>query len=187
MNRGMYRKVSSSAITSQPSRTVVFLGPSKSLGTQKWETPVGKVIEGMDSVKKLYSGYGDGPPFGKGPAQGKIQSGRRYIEENFPLLDCFKTCKVERGVKPVAAIETKHSEKNQWEEPRRIRDEAQHETKHHKKPVETIPRLNDERKKLGVRRSDTVMHAFAAFAVIILVLLLFFGYRKSGRKGSKTS
>lgn len=144
--------------------------------------PVGKLIEGMDNVKNLYSGYGDGPPFGKGPAQGKIHSGRRYIEENFPLLDSFKTCTVQRGVQPV-------TEKKQWQEPKPIRDEAQHETKHHKKPIAAIPRLNDERKKVGVgaRRSETMTHAFAAFAIIILAVLLIFGYRRSGRKGSKTS
>ena len=35
---------------------------------------------------------------------GKIHSGPRYIEENFPLLDSFKTCTVERGVKPAVAV-----------------------------------------------------------------------------------
>jgi len=152
------------------------IGPSTSLGTQKWETPVGKMIEGMENVKNFYSDYGDGPPFGKGPAQGKIHSGRRYIEENFPLLDHFKTCTVERGVTPV--------QEKKWTEPKRIRDEHQHDTKHHKKKIDAVPRLNDKRK---FKRSDTMTHAFAAFAVIILVLLLLFGYRKSGRKGGKKS
>ena len=35
------------------------------------------------------------PPWGKGPPQGKVyQEG--YMEENFPLSDKFKHCKVER-------------------------------------------------------------------------------------------
>lgn len=165
---------------------VDYTGSSKSLGTQKWETPVGKMVEGMENVKNFYSGYGDGPPFGNGPAQGKIHSGPRYIEENFPLLDHFKTCTVQRGVAPVADVS----------EPKRIRDENQHESKQHKKQQaavpnlteERVPRLNDGRKQaLLPRRSDTWTHAFAAFAVIILVLLMIFGYRKSGRKGSKKS
>ena len=151
------------------------LGPSTSLGTQKWETPVGKMVEGMENVRNLYSGYGDGPPFGKGPAQGKIHSGRRYIEENFPLLDHFKTCTVERGVSAIA-------EEKAWVEPKRIRDENQHEVKLHKKTL-TVPRLNDER-KLG--RSETMTSAFAAFAAIVLVMLLIFGYRNSGRKGKSS-
>jgi cyclophilin family peptidyl-prolyl cis-trans isomerase len=177
---------------SRTSQLFISYGPSKSLGTQKWETPVGKMIEGMENVRNLYSGYGDGPPFGKGPAQGKIHSGPRYIEENFPLLDSFKTCTVEQGVKPMHP--KVHVEKKQWQEPKRIRDEMQHEAKHHKKPGggATIPRLNDERKKIVThasppRRSELASHAFAALAIIILVLLLVFGYRKSGRKGSKTS
>ena len=60
------------------------------------ETPIGEVIEGMENVENFYSQYGDGPPFGKGPAQGKIHSGSGYIEENFPKLDKFLHCKVER-------------------------------------------------------------------------------------------
>lgn len=71
-------------------------GSSQSLGTQPWETPVGKVIEGMENVRNFYS-YGDMPPWGEGPVQGKIYSGRSYIEENFPLTAKFLTCTVERG------------------------------------------------------------------------------------------
>lgn len=153
------------------------VGPSHSLGTQKWETPLGKVIEGMENVRNFNSDYGDGPPFGKGPAQGKIHSGRRYIEENFPLLDYFKACTVERGVTPV--------EVKKWTEPKRIRDEHQHENKHHKKKFDSVPRLNDTRKQF--RRSDTMTHMFAVFAIIVLVILLVFGYRRSGRKGAKKS
>jgi hypothetical protein len=55
---------------------------------------LGEVIEGMDNVENLYS-YGDMPPWGNGPPQGKVhQPG--YIEENFPKSDKFLHCKVER-------------------------------------------------------------------------------------------
>lgn len=157
----------------------IYVGPSTSLGTQKWETPLGKVVEGMQNVRNLYSGYGDGPPFGKGPAQGKIHSGRRYIEENFPLLDYFKTCKVERGVSAIVAEDASKP----ITKPKHIRDENQHEAKTHKKPA-TVPRLNDVQ-KMG--RSESVTMTFAAFAIVILALLLVFGYRNNGRKGSKSS
>ena len=51
----------------------------------------------MDNVRKLYSGYGDMPPWGKGPKQGPIHNrGSSYIEEEFPLLDRFETCSVKR-------------------------------------------------------------------------------------------
>lgn len=48
----------------------------------------GKVVEGMDVVKKLYGGYGEGAPRGRGPSQGLIaQQGNQYLEERFPKLD----------------------------------------------------------------------------------------------------
>jgi len=51
-------------------------------------SPFGEVTQGMEVVESLYSGYGDGPPFGPGPDQGKIQAeGRKYLETNFPKLD----------------------------------------------------------------------------------------------------
>lgn len=49
----------------------------------------------MENVEQLYS-YGDMPPWGKGPVQGKIHGHPEYIEENFPNMDKFVHCKVER-------------------------------------------------------------------------------------------
>ena len=50
--------------------------------------PFGKVVEGMESVKELYSGYGEGEPNGKGPGQGKIyRGGNDYLKAEFPELD----------------------------------------------------------------------------------------------------
>jgi cyclophilin family peptidyl-prolyl cis-trans isomerase len=74
-------------------------------GTQPWETPVGKVLEGIEHIQDFYHEYGDGPPFGKGPAQGRIHTGRAYIDENFPLLDSFKECHTQR-IQPDQADET---------------------------------------------------------------------------------
>lgn len=80
---------------SRTSQLFIAYADSKTLGTQKWETPIGKVIDGMQNVKNFYS-YGDMPPWGQGPVQGKIHSGRSYIEDNFPLTDKFHTCTVQR-------------------------------------------------------------------------------------------
>lgn len=67
------------------------------LGNSPWETPFGEVVEGMENVRNLCSGYGDMPPWGKGPQQGPIRNqGSSYIEENFSLLDKFETCTVKR-------------------------------------------------------------------------------------------
>ncbi len=61
-----------------------------------WETPVGTVIEGMNVVHQLYSGYGDMPPWGNGPEQSKIENlGSSYIEKNFPDLDKILNCRVQ--------------------------------------------------------------------------------------------
>jgi len=51
-------------------------------------SPFGKVVEGFESVKALYSGYGEGAPNGKGPGQGKLyRGGNEYLEAEFPELD----------------------------------------------------------------------------------------------------
>jgi peptidyl-prolyl cis-trans isomerase A (cyclophilin A) len=50
--------------------------------------PFGKVVDGFESVKGLYSGYGEGEPNGKGPGQGKLyRRGNEYLKGEFPELD----------------------------------------------------------------------------------------------------
>lgn len=45
-------------------------------------------------MDKLYKGYGDIPPFGKGPDQQKLHNrGNSYIKESFPLTDFITSCK----------------------------------------------------------------------------------------------
>eukprot|EP01126_Amoeba_proteus_P022389 TRINITY_DN2262_c0_g4_i2.p1 TRINITY_DN2262_c0_g4~~TRINITY_DN2262_c0_g4_i2.p1 ORF type:complete len:169 (+),score=29.49 TRINITY_DN2262_c0_g4_i2:436-942(+) len=65
------------------------------LGQQPWEVPIGYVLRGMDVIDRLYDGYGDVPPFGQGPSQKEIYAaGNQYLEEKFPLLSRFGTCKI---------------------------------------------------------------------------------------------
>lgn len=55
-------------------------------------SPFGEVVEGMEVVDALYSGYGDDG----GPDQGKLQTqGNAYLEKDFPKLDSIKTARVE--------------------------------------------------------------------------------------------
>ena len=55
----------------------------------------GEVVEGMDVVDKLHSGYGEGAPRGSGPNQAKVQSdGNKYLEAEFPKLDYIKSAKI---------------------------------------------------------------------------------------------
>src|SRR6266481_3357965 len=52
----------------------------------------GQVTEGMDVVDKLYGGYGEGAPGGRGPDQGLIGTrGKAYLQQNFPHLDTVKS------------------------------------------------------------------------------------------------
>jgi peptidyl-prolyl cis-trans isomerase A (cyclophilin A) len=57
--------------------------------------PFGKVVEGMDVVDKIYSGYGEGAPNGGGPDQGRIQTeGNAYLKKDFPNLDYIKSATI---------------------------------------------------------------------------------------------
>jgi peptidyl-prolyl cis-trans isomerase A (cyclophilin A) len=57
--------------------------------------PFGKVVEGMDAVKALYSGYGEGAPNGKGPSQGQaFRQGNAYFKAQFPELDYIKSATI---------------------------------------------------------------------------------------------
>jgi peptidyl-prolyl cis-trans isomerase A (cyclophilin A) len=55
-------------------------------------SPFGQVTEGMEVVDKLYSGYGEGAPDGRGPSQDLIGNrGRAYLEKSFPKLDSIRS------------------------------------------------------------------------------------------------
>ncbi|HXJ95783.1 MAG TPA: peptidylprolyl isomerase [Terriglobia bacterium] len=54
--------------------------------------PFGQVVEGMDVVDKLHSGYGEGAPQGSGPDQSQIEAkGKAYLDAEFPKLDSIKS------------------------------------------------------------------------------------------------
>lgn len=57
----------------------------------------GEVVEGQDVVKKIFTGYGEGAPRGKGPEQGRIQmEGNAYLNKEFPKLDHIKKATIEK-------------------------------------------------------------------------------------------
>jgi peptidyl-prolyl cis-trans isomerase A (cyclophilin A) len=57
--------------------------------------PFGEVTTGMDVVDKIFTGYGEGAPRGKGPEQGRVQSeGNKYLMKAFPKLDYIKMAKI---------------------------------------------------------------------------------------------
>ncbi len=50
--------------------------------------PIGRVVEGMDVVMALNEEYGEGPPYGGGPDQERInRDGNAYLTRDFPKLD----------------------------------------------------------------------------------------------------
>jgi len=56
---------------------------------------IAMVIEGENTLKSLYKGYGDIPPFGRGPDQQKIHNqGNAYIHRNFPKIDFINSCEL---------------------------------------------------------------------------------------------
>jgi cyclophilin family peptidyl-prolyl cis-trans isomerase len=59
--------------------------------------PFGQVTTGMNVVDMLFSGYGEGAPQGRGPAQGRIQGeGNAYLTKDFPNLDYVKKATIAR-------------------------------------------------------------------------------------------
>ncbi|MBI4539986.1 MAG: peptidylprolyl isomerase [Gemmatimonadetes bacterium] len=57
--------------------------------------PFGVVVEGMNVVDQLHSGYGEGAPRGTGPAQARIQAeGNEYLSREFPNLDSVKAATI---------------------------------------------------------------------------------------------
>lgn len=64
----------------------------------------------MDDVVDHFFSYGDMPPWGKGPVQGKIHAGPEYIEQEFPKTDRFTTCTVERFSKSGKKINNNNNE-----------------------------------------------------------------------------
>jgi peptidyl-prolyl cis-trans isomerase A (cyclophilin A) len=57
--------------------------------------PFGKVVEGMEVVNKLFSGYGETAPKGHGPDQERIRKeGNAYLTKSFAKLDSVKTATI---------------------------------------------------------------------------------------------
>jgi cyclophilin family peptidyl-prolyl cis-trans isomerase len=76
--------------------TQLFINFGDNAGLDKQGfSPFGEVTKGMDVVDKIYNGYGDGAPRGRGPDQGRVQSeGNAYLAKDFPKLDYIKTATI---------------------------------------------------------------------------------------------
>lgn len=77
--------------------TQVFInyGNNDALDAQGF-APFGQVVEGIEVVDALYSGYGEGAPRGRGPEQFRLQvEGEKYLARQFPRLDKINKATVE--------------------------------------------------------------------------------------------
>lgn len=77
---------------SRSTHLFLTLGDQPGLGRSAWEVPVGKVVQGLDVMHGIYSGYGDA--VNQGRLHGK--QGAEYLKQ-FPKLDRFKNCAVAEG------------------------------------------------------------------------------------------
>ncbi|MFP4599447.1 MAG: peptidylprolyl isomerase [Persicimonas sp.] len=67
-------------------------GDNSALDDQQF-VPVGEVVEGMEVVEQLYSGYGGGPP--TGPDQkDAMEKGSSYLQQDFARLDSIKKAEI---------------------------------------------------------------------------------------------
>lgn len=58
--------------------------------------PFGEVVSGIENVDKIYTGYGEGAPRGKGPEQARVANeGNAYLKKSFPKMDYIKTATIE--------------------------------------------------------------------------------------------
>lgn len=150
---------------SRTSHLFVSYGKNPNLGTQKWETPIGLVVRGMDTLLNLNHEYGDMPPWGKGPEQYKIHNGGlEYMEREFPHLDSFLTCHVVRG-----------GEENANNKINENKDDDETDDKAIQNSAKVVPTS----KKTALRAANTVysatnayeMPVFGAIAFLLLILI----------------
>eukprot|EP01043_Picozoa_sp_COSAG02_P003524 COSAG02_NODE_86_length_39084_cov_17.815724_24_plen_365_part_00 len=72
------------------------LGDHSSLGRNPWETPIGHLSDqSLASLREVYSGYGDMPPWGSGPNPATLTTqGNAYLRRNFTHVDFIVHCSV---------------------------------------------------------------------------------------------
>jgi len=57
--------------------------------------PIGRVVEGMGVVDRLFAGYGETKPEGRGPDPVRyMERGNPYIEQDYPSLDRIETATI---------------------------------------------------------------------------------------------
>ncbi len=93
--RGYITYAMGGAPTTRTTQVFINFGDNANLDGQGF-APFGQVTSGMNVVDKIYNGYGEGAPSGRGPEQGRIQAeGNAYLMKSFPKLDYVKKATIE--------------------------------------------------------------------------------------------
>jgi peptidyl-prolyl cis-trans isomerase A (cyclophilin A) len=94
--RGYITYAMAGAPTTRTTQLFINFQNNQGLDAQGF-APFGRVVSGMDVVDKLYSGYGEGAPNGRGPNQQLIQQqGNAYLTKEFPQLDFIRRATIEQ-------------------------------------------------------------------------------------------
>ncbi len=92
--RGYVTFAKSGAPNSRSTQLFISLKDNASLDSQGF-SPIGRVVQGMEIVEKLYAGYGEEPD------QGQIRErGNEYLKSKFPKLDFIKSATIVSDAKP---------------------------------------------------------------------------------------
>lgn len=93
-NREGYVTFATAGPNTRTTQLFINLSDNANLDRQGF-APIGRVASGMDTVKKIYDGYGEGAPRGRGPDQGRIQSeGNAYLSKDFSKLTYIKSATI---------------------------------------------------------------------------------------------
>lgn len=93
-NKPGYITFATSGKDSRTTQVFINFGDNKNLDGMGF-APFGKVVDGMDAVNEIHTGYGEGAPRGRGPAQPLLQSqGNEYLKKQFPELDYIKNAEI---------------------------------------------------------------------------------------------
>lgn len=86
--RGMVTFAQPSAPDARTTQFFINFGDNGYLKKHGAFAPFGKVIDGMDVMESIYSGYGEGAPQGNGPNQAQVsREGNTYLKKSYPKLD----------------------------------------------------------------------------------------------------
>ena len=96
-NKSMYITFANAGPNTRTTQVFINYGNNTPLDDPKMGfAPFGRVVSGQDVVNKIFTGYGEGAPRGKGPEQGRIQmEGNAYLTKEFPKMDYIKTATIE--------------------------------------------------------------------------------------------